>query len=329
MSDATDDVGIREELAGGAVTFTAEPATGGGVQLAVKHNGEAVVAGTHKKDVFERVTPRGAFLNSVEDSLQPRGGVDAGDVRRELKELFAELAEIIREEEADVLLSEEVQAIIDGTHYPVEIYDGEPTVWKVTLEFAGHTRDLEFTAAEMVSGSGAALEEKIANRFFEMVEIAEEDWNTIRDRWHNNSHVAYMSDETTSDAVADRVLEFLGDGVLPLEERDKLVNAPSNAWADETNAAGYSDAPPEAPIVWVQDRYLVNKLESAGKTLEYKGQLVKDLINRGDLYGKSTRRKWGDGTRRKYYPFTPDALRVDLDQIGEPDDGDAAGEVDA
>ena len=327
MSDATDEIGIREEFAGGAVTFTAEPATGGGVRLAVKHKGDAVAAGTYDRDVFESVTPRGAFLNSVEESLQPRSGVDAGDIRRELKELFAELAEIIREEEADVLLSEEVQAIIDGTHYPVEIYDGEPTVWKVTLSFAGHTRDLEFTAAEMVSGSGAALEEKIANRFFEMVEIAEEDWNTIRDRWHNNSRVAFMSDETTSDAVADRVLEFLGDGVLALEERDKLVNAPSNAWFDETNAAGYSDAPPEASIVWVQDRYFVNKLETAGKTLEYKGQLIKDLITRGDLYGKSTRRRWGDGDRRKYYPFNPEALRVDPDQIGERDDGDASGEV--
>jgi len=301
------------------------------VKLTARHAGDTVESGTYARSVFSEPGERNKFLSSVETSLEDRQSVDAGGARTKLKEWLAEFGDLAEEEKdqyRDVVLPEEINDILAGTHYPVEVYRGEPTTWKVTLTFRGETRVLEFTTSEM-NGSGAALEEKIANHFLEFLEIGGENWEDVREEWVANKEVVDTGAETASDAVADRVLEHLGDGVLATRDREKVANAPSNAWFDEANAAGYSDAPADAAIVWVQGRYLTDKLESAGKTVEYKGQLVKDLISRGDLYGKNTRRRWSDGNRRRYYPFAPDALRIDADQVGDADDGDAAGEVDA
>lgn len=38
----------------------------------------------------------------------------------------------------------------------------------------------------MVMKNGAVLEEKLANKFFEMVDVAPEDWEIIRERWASN-----------------------------------------------------------------------------------------------------------------------------------------------
>ena len=318
------------DVEGTALSIGIAPSDGK-VKLTARHAGETVESGTYTRSVFSEPGERNKFLSSVETSLEGRQSVDAGGARTKVKEWLAEFGDLAEEEKdqyRDLAFSEEINEILAGTHYPVEVYRGEPTTWKVTLTFRGEKRELEFTTSEM-NGSGAALEEKIANHFLEFLEIGSEEWEEVRDEWVANKKVVDTGGETAGDAVADRVLEHLGDGVLPTRDREKVANAPSNAWFDESNTPGYSAAPIDATIVWVQDRYLVDKLESAGKTVEYKGQLVKDLISRGNLYGKRTRYRWSDGKRRKYYPFTPDALKIDPDQVGEPDDGDAAGEVEA
>jgi len=301
----------------------------GKVKLTAKYSGETVESATFAHSVFTEPGERNKFLSSVEKSLEDRPSVDAAGARATFKQQLAEFGELGKEEVREHTFSDEANEILEGTRYPVDVYRGEPTTWNVTISYRGELRELEFTTSEM-NGSGGALEEKIANHFLEFIDIGTEEWEHIREEWAENKRLVDTGGETAQDAIADRVLEFLGDGVLPLTDKEKLVEGPSNAWFDETNAAAYEDAPADSTIVWVQDRYLVDKLESAGKGPEYKGQLVKDLINRGDLYGKRTRRRWSDGTRRKYYPFTPDALRVDPDQIGERgDEGDAPGEVEA
>lgn len=329
MSDAADAVdGIDEPIANGAGSVTLEPVGGGTVKLTVEYGGDVVESGEYPTPgVFSKPTPKGMFLNRVEDALEDRSAVDAGDVRQELAEWLAEFNELGREEQAEHVLPAEVTAIIDGTHYPVEVYRGDPTTWKVTLTYAGQTRDLEFTNSEMVSGGAGALEEKIANHFLEFINVEPEDWEEIRDRWTENKEVVHTADETTADAIADRVLEYLADGALPVADRDKIGNDPAAVWFDESNGATYTDADPDAAIAWVQDRYFVDQLESAGKKLEYKGQLIKDLIARGDLYGPRARRRWIDGARGKFYPFDPDALGIDADDVGG--DEPAHSEVDA
>lgn len=325
-SEAADS--IEEPIGNGAGSIALEGVGGGAVKLTVRYGEDVVESGEYPTPgVFSKPTPKGMFLNRVEESLEDRSGVDASDIRTELQEWLSEFNELGKEEQAEYILPPEATAIIDGTHYPVEVYRGDPTTWKVTLTYADQTHDLELTNSEMVSDGAGALEEKIANHFLEFIDIAPEDWREIRDRWTENKEVVHTADETTADAIADRVLEYLADGALAVGDRDKIGNDPAAVWFDESNAAGYSEAGPDAPIAWVQDRYFVDQLENAGKKIEYKGQLVKDLIARGDLYGPRSRRRWVDGGRGKYYPFDPTALGIDESDVG--DDEPAHSEVDA
>jgi hypothetical protein len=321
MSDPADTVdAFTEEIAGGYVTLEYEPTGGGQMRIAAYANSDVLESGEYSTKIFGSATLRGQFLNSVEQSLEDRSGVDAAEVRNEMKEWFASMNEVDQEEQADKFLPDEIRRIIDGTHYPVEVHGGETTTWVVELTYAGRTRELEFSAAEMVGNSAGVLQEKIANRFFELVEIEKEDWEAIRERWHENSEVVNVVEETASDAIADRVLSKLGNTVKPVEDREAMGNDVAAAWYDPDNSTVYEEAPPDASILWVQDDFLVDQLEAAGKNLEYKGQLVKNFIARGDTYGSRKRKTWGHEHRVKLYPFDPDALGVTEDDASGGDD---------
>lgn len=317
MSDGTPgDLGaFTQEIADGYVTLEYEPVGGGQMRIAAYANGDVLESGEYSDKIFGSATLRGQFLNSVESSLEDRAGVDAGKIRNELREWFAVMNETDREEQAEKFLPSEIQNIIEGTHYPVEIHGGETTTWHVTLTYAGMTKELEFTAAEMVGGGDGGLQEKIATKFFEIVEIEPEDWEAIRDRWDQDSDVVSVVEETASDAVADRVLTKLRDTLRVVDDREDMGNDVAAAWYDEDNATVYDDAPEDAAIVWVQDDFLVDQLKAAGKKIECKSQLVKDLIARGDLYGSRVRRKWAWDTREKLYPFDPEVLGVTSDDV--------------
>lgn len=331
MSNTADPIDSRFfEIEGTALSVGIAP-SGGKVKLTAKHAGEIVESGRYSHSVFGEPGERNKFLSSVETSLEDRQSVDASGARTKVKEFLANFEDIRNDQKDEYrgyVLSDETNEILEGTHYPIKVYRGEPTTWKVKITFRGETRELEFTTSEM-NDSGGALQEKIANHFLEFLEIGSGEWEEIRDEWVENKKVIDTGGETANDAVADRVLEYLSDGILAVTDREKLANAPANAWFDENNTAAYRAAPTDAPIVWVQSRYLADKIESAGKTVEYKGQLVKNLISRGDLYGKNTRRRWSDDQRRRYYPFDPEALHIDPDQIGEHGSGDATDEVGA
>lgn len=321
MSDPADHVGPHtEELADGYVTLEYEPIGGGQLRIAAYANDDVLESGTYSTKIFGSTTLRGQFLNSVESSLEGRSGVDPGEVRSELKEWFAAMNEVDREEQAEKFLPAEIRQIIQGTNYPVKIHGGETTTWKVELTYAGRTRELEFTASEMVTNGAGALQEKIANQFFELIEIEKEDWEAIRERWHEESQVVNVVEETASDAIADRVLEKLGNTVKPVADREDMGNDVAAAWYDPSNQTVYDDAPADASIVWIQDSFLVDQLEAAGKNLEYKGQLIKDLIARGDIYGPRVRKKWAWNKRTKVYPFDPESLGVTADDVGGTDD---------
>lgn len=326
MTTAPDET-TEFEFADGSVTLALTPADDAMLNLALKHRGEVLDSGEYPRDVFSRRTPKGELLNTVETALEDRDGVDATATRSELKQWLADINEKASEEKRYVL-PDRVNAIIDGTQYPVEVYDGEPTVWKVTLEFDGRVRDLEFTASEIISSGGEALEQKIANQFFEVIDITGEDWEEIRDRWQEHKRVEHIAEETTADAIADRVLSKIRERAIAIADREKFENDHANVWFDEGNSAASSDAAPEADIVWVQDELLVSQIERVGKTMDYKGQLIKDLIEAGALYGSGVRRRWGDGHRVKVYPFDPESLGIDADDAGAADDP-AHSEVDA
>ena len=120
----------------------------------------------------------------------------------------------------------------------------------------------------------------------------------------------------------------LTDAVRPLESLDQVATEPAGAWYDADNTAGCDDVPPGEPVLWVQDRFYVDKLEAIGKQIEYKGQLTKDLIADDTLYGPNVRRTW-DGTfdrRTQMFPFDPRELGIGEDDVA-PAPGENTDEV--
>lgn len=321
VTDPTDAVGpFTREFLDGEVVVEYDPVAGDGMKISARCGGDVLESGEYPVKVFGDRTLRGAFLNSVEESLESREGIDAGAARNELKEWFAEMDRLDRDEEPEKFRPANIQRIVEGTAHPVEIHGGETTTWNVELTYSGRTAELEFTAAEMTgNGGAAALEEKIANNFFEIIDIGPEDWDAIKEKWIENSEVVNVVEETAQDAIADRVLSNLSKSVKPVGDRGEMANDTAAVWFDETNAAPCPDAPPDAAVVWVQDAFLVDQLETAGKTLEYKAQLVKDLIARGDVYGSRKRVMWDWDTRTKVYPFAPDALGVEAGDVAQAD----------
>jgi hypothetical protein len=325
MTDpATTVDDARESLASG-VELEYEPLPGGKLRLAVFHQGTPVHSTKQNTKILGSDQLRRTFINTVIDALEAKETDNTDAVETSLREWFAAMNELDREEQKDKLLPDETKRIIDGTQYPVEVYGGETTTWHVTLTLDGRTRELEFTASEMVSGGGATLKEKIANEFYKFVDIEQADWEAIRERWQEHKEVVDVVNESASDAIADRVLEHLGHRIMLVDDREKLANSSSAAWYDPENTPMADVAPPDAAIVWVQDSFLVDQLETAGKSPEYKGQLIKTLNQRGDLYGApdESRQRWPNAQgreRQKFYAFDPDVLGVDEDDAGGHDD---------
>ena len=326
MSDEVEPV-TEEVTAGVEVEY--EPIGGGEIRLIAMY-GEEVLARGEYAEAFRGShrgrTNRGEFINNVKDSVGSIDGLDAEEIGSAFRRWFDELAEIAEEEEL-AFQPDHVRQIINGTQVPVEIHGGEETTWIVTLTYAGKTTDLEFTAGDMVGGGAGALEEKLANYFYELIEIQPEDWETIRDWWHDHSEVVTVVDETGRDAVADRFINRVADAVRPLGELEQIPTDPSGAWYDAENDAGYAPAG-DGPVLWVQSRFYADKLEAIGKQIEYKGQLTKDLIASGALYDSSVRRTW-DGVfdrRTRLFPFDPRELGISEADIA-PASGDNTDEV--
>jgi len=329
MSDPADSVDALTEEIDAGVSVTVNPVGGAKVDLRARLDGELLASGEYA-EVFRGNhrgrTNRGEFINNVVDSLED-SSVKGEKIRTQLRKWFDEMAEIA-EEEWLAFQPDHVVEIVEGTQLPVEIHAGEETTWQVTLTYSGRTTDLEFTAAEMVGGGGASLEEKLANYYFEIVEIEKEDWELIRDYWQDNSEVVSVVDETGRDAVADRFINRLTDAVRPLEDLEQIPTDPSGAWYDGDNSAGCKDAGEDDPVLWVQSRFYGDKLEAIGKQIEYKGQLTKDLISEGVLYGSSVRRTWDSvfDRRERLFPFDPRELGIDEDDVA-PAPGDNTDEV--
>src|SRR6056297_1174217 len=271
MSNPADNVGEQLVDIAGGVELGFEPIGGGQLRLRAVYDGAVLAKGDYAevtRGSHRGRTNRGEFINNVKDSVGGIDGLDADEVGTSLRQTFDEFIEVAEEEEL-AFQAEHVREIIDGTHTPVEIHAGEETTWVVELTYAGKTAELEFTAAEMVGGGAAALQQKLANYFYQLEEIEPEDWETIRDWWDDHSEVVTVVDETGRDAVADRFVNKVADAVRPLDELEQMPNDPSGAWYDADNAAAFDDAPADGPVLWVQSRFYADKLEAIGKQLEY------------------------------------------------------------
>lgn len=318
--------GFSETLCGGAVEAGMEYVGGGDVELSVEYDDEPIEVGEYPRTVFKKPTPKGTFLNKVEDGLESKDGVDESDVRSAVNDWLTDFAELSDDQEKE-MMTEEIRQIVDGTQ-SVQVYKGDPTTWNISLSLNGEKHTIEFATGEMTGNSGGPLVDKIMNEFAMMIEVESEDWQDLRDRWVDQQEVVYEQKESADDAVADRVLGFIGRELIPVEEQDRLGNEISIGWFDADNVAEYDGVDFGESILWLQDSFVVNQLNATSKSTEYKGQLVKSLISRGDLHGTTVRRHWAsdDGSRDKFWPFDPAALNVTESDVRFT--GDADDEVD-
>lgn len=99
MPGSDSGKGFTETLADGLVSIEVTPSSDAKLTLTAYFNGELIESGDYGRNVFSSPTVRGQFLNSVENSLTSKSSVDAGAIRRELKEWFAEMSQILQEEQ--------------------------------------------------------------------------------------------------------------------------------------------------------------------------------------------------------------------------------------
>lgn len=319
------DVAQTEQLLNGTVSLQYEPADkSGALKLTVKR-GETVVhssvvdAATDQGNYGR--TQRGKFKNDTVAKCEEIDGLDASDVETAIKNWFSDFLEEVDAAETE-LRGEIATEIIEGTHTPVEIH-GKPdkgTTYNVTLTFRGRTETVEFNADVMVPGSSpGALQSSLAHQFFEPVEVPKEDWEHIREYWAEHSELVRVTETTPDDAKADRVIEYLADTVSPVPEMDDLLNAPNNAWVD----TDYTRQPIENvdidSIVWVQDRHLVDEIDSVSSVTD-KGNIIAKLRERAELVDKWRTRQLTDDGETRLWGFTLSALGVSPESVPESDD---------
>lgn len=305
---------VAEELTDN-LTVEYSPVGGGKMRLKAIYNGDTLEDSDYPASVFSEPSVRAQFTNAVESGLESRTGVDAAELKQVVVEWCAEMRDVDSTERLETFHTPVVREIVEGTQ-AVEVHGGEDTTVTVRLNYHGETNELEFTTSEWLASSPGALQEKMFSTFFDMVEVEEEGWAEIRDQWDDQKQVVSVVEETKNDAVAQRVIEYLSSACKPVSEKEDMGNAVEACWFDEGNAAGYDNAPEDAAIVWVQDSFLVDQMEDAGKQVEYKSQLLKDLISRGDTYGERTRRRWVD-KRTGFVPFKPDTLGVSESDVAQ------------
>jgi len=324
VTDPTDEVAEQFEEVAAGVELGYEPIGGGELRLRAVYDGDVLARGDYAevtRGTHRGRTNRGEFINNVKETAADVDGLDADDIGTALRKKFEEFIEQAEEEELTYQAGY-VRDIIE-----VEIHGGEETTWVVELTYAGKTAELEFSAAEMVGAGAASLEEKLANYFYQLEDIEPEDWETIRDYWDDHSEVVTVVDETGRDAVTERFVNKVADAVRPLADVEQMPNDPSGAWYDADNEAGLDGT--DGPILWVQSRFVSDKIDAIGKQLEYKPQLTKQLIAEEVLHAGNVRRTWNGAfpSRARLYPFDPGELGIGEDEVA-PAAGDNTDEVD-
>lgn len=103
-------------------------------------------------------------------------------------------------------ISETLRPLAENTEFPVRIYaNGDVTTFEVDTRFNGREGTLEFTAGEITAKSAAVLKLKIADTFFDIVNVETEDWRAIREIWmaDENKEVVLESRPSTDEPVAE------------------------------------------------------------------------------------------------------------------------------
>lgn len=303
--------------------------TTGSVHVDVQIDGETVHSSVVKaaaEDSHHGNTERGKFLNNLKSHVESSDyDVKAGVVRAQVEAWFEDLQDGNTELDSD-LRSPLANEIIEGTQTPVEIHAAadNSTVFVVTLRFRGRMNEIEFAADDLLPGSSPGpLESALMNQYYERVDVPDEDWEEIATYWHDNSEVVTVTETTADGARAERVLEYLTDGLKPTSRQMDLNNSHQAAWVD----ADGEETKSGEPVVWVQDRHYVDQIDSVA-SVDAKKDICKELRKRDDLIEKTRRRSWLDTDGRDtFWAFDPSALGVDPGHFDTGDDAQEGVEV--
>lgn len=330
--DPTEIVGESSDEIQPGFNINYAPRPGNKIHLSATYGGDTLESGEYPLSVLTEVSVRAQFLNSVEDSLTARDGVDAEQATRALKEWFAHAASVDAEAER-MAMADDVRRIIDGTQYPVEVYaGGDETTFLVTLTFDGRTEQLEFTSGEIAANSPAPLKQAITRRFYEKIELEAEGWEQITDKWLDGDLAVYESDDSAELSIAERLVSRMSRTVRATDDREHLANAPEAAWYDATNEENRDIDKDDGPVVWVQGTFLVDSLEAIGESVGSRGNVVETLRKENIVHGSLQIRAWPNNTdkdRERFYAFEPAELGVSADSLAGGGVGANSDEVDA
>lgn len=318
MSDAIgaveplpDTAGLRVEVADVIEVDISNP-SGEPLRVVTRCHDDVIDDSNYGKRVFADRTIKGQYLNTVQEQLNEITGVDAAGIRSELAAALSAVGERWGELGVE-LLPGELQDLVDGTHYPIHVYVGDPTEWVVTITAWGETHTITFTTSD-IQGGAAALETKILNEWVEFVDVTDSDWETIRDEWkqHIEKHDGGLSED---EALAEVLLDHLRSAVIRVDAKDALPNDKANVWLDEGNSVGYAPDDDgdeiEADIAWMRNDMVREAFSRAGGKDTQVSQASTALQKVDATYGPAAQKRWDDGTQRRFYPFDPDALALD------------------
>lgn len=334
MTDEPEFVSsVEEEFADGRVRIVARFTPGGRVTLSGYADDEVLVSVDVNANVFGNPQNRGMFLNELEGEIADHdpgedAELDTEEVVAEIKSWFAEIHDALNRETM-INAPPNVREILEATETPIVWNRGENSEWEVEMTMDGRTRTLTFNAGDLTAQGGAPLRVKVMNHFGRKIDLETDDWETIVDHWtaEENVVIGHESEESAKDVQANKLLDQLAHNLIPVTDREKLKNSREAVWFDAENSTGYSKkgTPADATIVWVQDAFLVDQMEQAGLDPTRDGEKANLLAHlapssRGDTYGPSMEKTWHGGQRpRPMYPFTPEALNLDEDDVGSGD----------
>ena len=264
----------------------------------------------------------GEIGNKIRDSATLPPGVDGDDVKDGFEDACRWLDRMADEAESETetaMRPPAVEQVLDDTER-VAAFNGDPTVFTITLARNGRRTELELTQNELITGGRNKLIGCYAGNFYERPEITKEDWGTITDAWLAQTEETGEETQTEMDTVVDAVVRHVSRTITVVGETEDYKTGTHAAFYDVGNSTADADVAehpeggPDADVIWVKSAVITEGLKESGKSSGIIGELSKKLQESDAVYNGS-KKKLGEGSA---YPFDPEAVGKTRDSI--PDD---------
>lgn len=272
-----------------------------------------VYSASHKRDFYTSQQKRREIANEINDQVSDH--IDGDAVAERFRAVCTQL-DSKHDEIKQRLRPPAVQQILDETQ-SVEVFGGEPTTVRVTLEHGGKEAPIEFTSGEWVAGDAGKLNARYHQRFFERLDMESEDWDELVEAWEEMQEIVHDERQTELDSVVEEVIDGLARRVKAHDTRDAIENDTYSAWMQTDYDGMDNEIPQGEDVLWVRSTAVSEQLEEAGKSKAYISELSKGLKAESHTH-RATKRK----RDKRVYPFDPDSLGIDPEwDVHSDDDG--------